>query len=127
MKFNRQILDLDPAAETDRIVEALRRHVRQTLRRRGAVVGISGGVDSAVVLALCVRAFGPADVCALMLPDKDSDPASERLARDLAAQYGVKPVLEDITSAVEGFGAYRRPDAAIHNLLPQYEAAAALQ
>jgi NAD+ synthase len=124
MKFNRQILDLDPAAETDRIVEALRLHTRQTLRRRGAVVGISGGVDSAVVLALCVRAFGPDGVCALMLPDKDSDPVSEQLARDLAAQYGVKPVLEDITSAVEGFGAYRRRDAAIHNIVPEYDPAA---
>ncbi len=71
MKFNKQVIDIDPAAETNRIVEALRRYVR-SLRRYGAVVGISGGLDSSVVLALCVRAFGLQKVAAIMMPEKDS-------------------------------------------------------
>jgi len=83
MKFNKQVIDIDPAAETNRIVEALRRNVR-LLRRYGAVVGISGGLDSSVVLALCVRAFGLQKVAALMMPEKDSEPESEQMARRLA-------------------------------------------
>src|SRR6185436_20514018 len=72
--FNRQILKIDRAAEADRIVTALRHQVRKVMRRAGAVVGISGGVDSSVVLALAVRAFAPERVVAVMLPEKDSDP-----------------------------------------------------
>ncbi len=92
MTFNRSILDIHAPAEASRLVAWLRQAVRGQLRRHGAVVGISGGVDSAVVLALCVRAFGPQQVLALMLPDQDSSPESERLARRLAARFGVEPV-----------------------------------
>jgi len=74
MTFNKDILSLDPAREVDRIVQSLRQNVRKILRREGAVVGISGGVDSAVVLALCVRAFEPAKIVAVMMPDQDSSP-----------------------------------------------------
>jgi len=123
MKFSKDVLEIDPAAETDRIVQALRENVGPRMRRRGAVVGISGGVDSAVVLGLCVRAFTPQHVVALMLPDKDSSPESEKLARELARQFGVEPILEDVTSALEGFGCYRRRDEAIRRVFPEYDAA----
>ncbi|HXI72592.1 MAG TPA: NAD(+) synthase [Verrucomicrobiae bacterium] len=123
MKFNKQVLALDPAGETARIVQSLRRNVMNVLHRRGAVVGISGGVDSAVVLALCVRTFGPDKVVAIMMPDKDSDPESEMLARQLARQFGVEPVLEEVTAALAGFGCYRRRDEAIRRIFPEYDAA----
>ena len=83
-------------------------------------MGISGGVDSAVVLALCVRAFGPGRVMAIMMPDKDSDTLSEKLGRELAAAFGVIPLLEDITAALQGFGCYRRRDEAIRRVVPDY-------
>ena len=101
MRFTKNALNLDAAAETDRIVKFLQQNVRQTMRR-GAVVGISGGIDSAIVLALAVRAFGPNRVVGVMMPDKDSDPISETLARELAARYGVEPILNDLTKALEG-------------------------
>src|SRR5260221_710474 len=85
MQSTKNVLALDPAEETGRIVQSLRRNVLNVLRRRGAVVGISGGVDSSVVLALCVQAFGPKKVVAVMMPDKDSDPESEQLARRRAS------------------------------------------
>jgi NAD+ synthase len=121
MQFNRNVLALDPAAEAGRIVQSLRRNVLNVLHRRGAVVGISGGVDSSVVLALCVQAFGPDKVVAVMMPDKDSDPESEQLARQLARQFGVEPVLEEVTPALAGFGCYRRRDEAIKRVFPEYD------
>jgi NAD+ synthase len=86
------------------------------------VLGISGGIDSSVCLALCVKAFGPERVVPLLLPEKDSDPASEDLARMLAAHYGVTPVLEIITPALDGYACYRRRDEAIAKVFPEYDA-----
>jgi NAD+ synthase len=124
MRFSKKSIDIDPATETERIVTGLRQTVRQIMRRRGAVVGISGGIDSAVVLALCVRAFEPDKVVALILPERDSSPDSERLARDLAKRFGVAPIHEDITAALEGFGCYRRRDEAIRRVFSEYDASA---
>ncbi|MDB6064620.1 MAG: NH(3)-dependent synthetase [Pedosphaera sp.] len=123
MQFKKSSLNIDPARETDRIVKFLQQHVRQTMKRHGAVVGISGGIDSAVVLALSVRAFPTNKIVTVMMPDKDSDPISETLARELAARYGVEPILENITAALEGFNCYNRRDDAIRRVVPEYDAA----
>ena len=122
MQFSKHMLEIDPELETERIVSELRQNVRQVMRRYGGVVGVSGGVDSAVVLALCVRAFGPGRVAAIIIPEKDSEPESEVLARMVATHYGVEPVLEDITAALEGFGCYARRDEAICSVFPEYDA-----
>ncbi len=122
MRFSKSALNLDAAKETDRLVAFIQQNIRQNMRR-GAVVGISGGIDSAVVLALSVRAFGAGRVVAVMIPDKDSDKLSETLARELAAKYGVEPLLEDITKALEGFNCYHRRDGAIKRVVPDYDPA----
>lgn len=116
-----EALEIDPQAETERIVKTLRESVHHVMRRRGAVVGISGGVDSSVVLALSVKAFGPERVAAIMMPERDSDAGTERLARSVARHYGVDPILEDMTPALEGFGCYRRRDEAIRRLFPDFD------
>jgi len=121
MRFSKNSLNLDPAKETERIVSFLQQNIRQNMRR-GAVVGISGGIDSAVVLALSVRAFGPGRVVAVMMPDQDSDPISEKLARELAATFGVEPILENITRALEGFDCYRRRDGAVKRVVEDFDA-----
>ena len=122
MIFSKTVLELDPVAETERLVQGLRHQVRKVLRRAGVVVGISGGVDSAVVFMLCLRAFGPERVIALILPEQDSSPESERLARELAAPSGVTPIVEDLTAALAGLGCYQRRDEAVRRVFPEYEA-----
>lgn len=124
MKFTKDFIKIDPAAETNRIVSLLQQTVRQKMRRYGGVVGISGGVDSSTVLALCVRAFGADRVVAVMMPEKDSDPESETLARGLAKHFGVDPILENITPVLDGFGCYPRRDDAIRRIFPEFDAAA---
>src|ERR1043165_1703464 len=123
MAFNKHALDIDPAAETERIVTVLRQAVGRRLRRFGAVVGISGGVDSSVVMALCARAFGAERVVAVMMPEKDSDPLSAQLARKAAQRLGITPLLEVLTPVLDGFGCYERRDAAICRVFPEYDAA----
>jgi NAD+ synthase len=120
--FNKHSLDIDPAVETERIRALLLGAVRKTMRRNGVIVGVSGGIDSSVTLALCVHAFGPDRVVAISLPERESDGASESLARELARHYGVEFAVEDITPALEGFGCYQRRDEAIRRVFPEYDA-----
>ena len=122
MIYHRDVLKIDPAAVTADLIANLLRDVRQTLRRTGAVVGISGGIDSSVVLALCVRALGPKRVVGVMMPEQDSSRDSVDLARLVAEQYGIETVLEDLTDALAGFGCYERRDEAIRRVFPEYGA-----
>jgi len=114
------VLQLDASSEIHRITHTLQEQVIRKLKRRGAVVAVSGGIDSSVCLALCARALGPQRVLALMMPEKDSDPESLRLAKMLAEQFEVPYVVEDIAPALEGLGCYRRRDTFVRQLFPQF-------
>lgn len=91
------------------------------LRRRGAVVAISGGVDSSVAAGICVRALGPKKVMCLRLPERDVGDASSTLGAKLAENLGVRNVEEPITDALEALGCYRQRDEAIREVFPDYE------
>ncbi len=118
--FSASVLHLDAAAETERIVETIRAQVLGTLRRRGAVVGVSGGVDSSVVAALCARAFGQGRVLGLFMPERDCSDDSLRLGRSLTDAIGIETVLEDLTESLESLGCYRRQEEAIREIVPAY-------
>ncbi len=118
--FDGHILDLNVEQEVNRITDFLRESILQTLHRRGAIVGISGGIDSSVVLALCVRALGPQRVVGILMPERESSPDSAILAQKLADQFGIATVLEDITGALDGSGCYRRRDEAVRRIFPAY-------
>jgi len=117
--FSADRLRLEPAAE-QRIAEGIRDQVLRRLRRRGAVIGLSGGIDSSVTAALCVAALGPDNVLAVLMPEKDSDPESTRLGRLVAETCGIRHVVEDIAPALQASGCYQRRDAAIRELFPEY-------
>jgi NAD+ synthase len=120
MHYNYNSINIDPAKEAERIINELRNIVAKKLHKRGAVVGVSGGIDSSVVLALCAKAFGPEKVLALMMPDKDSSSDSLDLAKKLVEKFNVPYLVEDITEAVKGFGAYNRRDEAVRKVFPEY-------
>lgn len=121
IQFGRHSLAIDAEQECQAIVDQLKEQVHTTLRRQGAVVGISGGIDSSVVLALCVRAFGPERVVGILLPENESSDDSARLAQLLAGQLSVPTVTENISAALQGFGCYARRDEAIKHVIPEYE------
>jgi len=118
--FSREVLEIDAAAVTARIETALREQVLATLKRRGLVVGLSGGVDSSVVAALAVRALGRDKVLALFMPERDSSPDALRLGRLVAEALGVETVLEDVAPMLAGAGCYARQAAAVRRLVPEY-------
>lgn len=119
--FSKDILIIeDIEALADRLSETLIQDIFRVYKRRGAVIGISGGIDSSVTMALAVRAFGADKVFGVMLPEKDSSPDSENMAQKLADKFGVKAVLENIRPALEGFKCYDRRDDAIQRVFPDF-------
>ncbi len=114
------VLDIDARREVERISLELRERTAEVLHRRGAVVAISGGVDSAVCATLAVRALRPERVLALILPEHDSSPASSLRARVLAAHLGVTPLEQDIGPTLTAIGCYRSRDEAVRRILPDY-------
>lgn len=120
--FHKDILKLNAAATCRQIADQLREDIQKKLRRRGAIIGLSGGIDSSVTLALAVQAMTPACVIGVMLPERDSSPQSLTLARRLAETFGVTTVCEDLSEALVGFGCYRRRDEALVRVFPEYSA-----
>ncbi len=120
MTLDKNVLDLDLEAEAARISDMLRNSVR-SLRRRGLVVAVSGGIDSSACLALAVRALGAKRVFALLLPERDSSPTSTSRGRLLCEHCGVENQVEEISDILEAAGCYRRRDEAIRRVFPQYD------
>ncbi len=113
-------LVLDPEAEVTHICARLRQMLSHDLNRRGLVVAISGGVDSAVCAALAVRTVGAARVFGLLLPEQDSAAESGLRGRMVAEQLGIAYERFDIAPALEALGCYRWRDDAIRAVFPDY-------
>jgi NAD+ synthase len=111
-------LDLEPTAE--RLSSALRETVEKRLKRRGMVVAISGGIDSACVAALAVRALGPRRVFGLMLPERDSSPESTRLGIELARKLDISHVVQDIAPMLTAAGCYSARDEAVRSVYSEF-------
>jgi len=120
MDFSKDSLKLNCENETSRIISFLKEQVNFNFKRAGAVVGISGGIDSSVVAALCASAFGPEKVLGISMPEKESSPDSSSLASQLAKKLGINHQIENITPILEGAQTYKRRDDAIRELIPQY-------
>lgn len=113
-------LALDYEAAAQSIAESMRQTVLRRFRRRGIVVGLSGGIDSSVVAGLAVRAFGPGQVLGLLMPERDSSDDTLGLSRSLAEHLGIPWVHEDISPLLDAAGCYRRRDEAIARIVPDY-------
>jgi len=121
-KVTADALSIDPERVADEIGEALRRIVSRELHRRGAVVGVSGGVDSSVTAGLCAHALGSERTLALLMPEADSDPDTLDISTQVADAFGLETVVEDITPILEATGCYERREEAVRNVIPQYGA-----
>lgn len=120
--FSKDIILLDNVENTvKKITDKLQEDVLRKLNRNGAVIGISGGIDSSVCMALAAKAFGGEKVLGIMMPEKDSSTDSEKLAQKLADKFGVKAIKEDLTPTLAGFKCYERRDEAVKRVFPEYD------
>ena len=119
MEFRKNILALDCKKETYRVCRFIKEQVRK-LRRDGAVIGLSGGIDSALCAALCVEALGKDKVYGLILPEKESSPISAEYAEKHARDMGIRYETVDITPTLEAFGTYDKRDEVIKEVVPDY-------
>jgi NAD+ synthase len=120
MVLTKDCLRIDCEGELERIVQVLKEQVFHRLKRKGAVVALSGGIDSSVTLALCAKALGSERVLALLMPEYESDAESLRLGRLLVAQLEVNSIVEEIGPVLEAAGCYHRRDEAIRTHFPDY-------
>jgi NAD+ synthase len=120
MPFNKDVLKIDANESIRLIITAILSQVHHTLRRKGAVIGVSGGIDSSVCAALCARALGKENVLAVFMPDRDSSADSLRLGKLLAAKFDLPSVVENIEPALVGAGCYQRQLEAIRMVFPEY-------
>lgn len=120
--FTKEILVIDNVREVcDGIIASMRNNLHSVLRRRGGIVGISGGIDSSVTFALAEKAFGADNLRGIILPERDSSSDSRLFAENLADKFGVEYIVENISGALEGFGCYARRDDAIKNVIPDFD------
>ena len=113
-------VSFDPAAAIERLAKGTAAAVGG-LGRRGAVVAVSGGIDSSVTAALSVRGLGADNVLCLRLPERDVGNRSSDLGLVLAEALGAPTVEEPISDALEALGCYRQRDEAIRKVFPDYE------
>lgn len=79
----------------------------EELNREGIILGISGGLDSAVLASLCQKAVGKDRVLGLILPERDSSPETLNDAKEIANFLAIKTLVKNIAPKIKSFGAYR--------------------
>src|ERR1035437_2548336 len=122
LPFSKDILLInDIETVCNKIIADLRDSVFKRLNRLGGVIGISGGIDSSVSMALAANALGTENLLCMMLQEHDSSDDSALFAKKLANKFGVKAITENITGALEGFGCYHRRDEAVKRVFPEYD------
>lgn len=86
MDFQKDILNLDAKSEVERICSFVQQQVR-AMKRDGIVVGLSGGIDSALSAAISVQALGKDRVFGLILPEKESNPIALSMRRSMPKSW----------------------------------------
>jgi len=121
MTFSESVFEIDPAIEISRISTFIKQMTFKNFKGRGAVIGLSGGIDSAVVSELCVHALGKDKVLGLFLPEKESNPISLEYGLKQAEKMGIEAIKVDITEYLESLKVYERRNEVIKNIFPEFD------
>lgn len=110
----------DPEATAQQLIDDIRSTARR-FRRVGAVVALSGGIDSSTCVGLAVRALGASRVRAISLPDKESSSKTVGYAEEVADAFGVPLEVRDITAPLAALGAYDDRIAIVRKHVPEFD------
>jgi NAD+ synthase len=119
--FNKDILKINPETETERICQFIREMVFKNFKRKGLLVGLSGGIDSALIGELSVKALGKERVLGVFVPEKESNQMSLVYGQKQAAKLGIETVKVDITEYLQSFGVYQKRNSVIKRIIPEFE------
>ena len=120
MNFNLDVLKIDPVQELDKLSEFIEGQVNSR-RKKGVIVGLSGGIDSACIAAVAVHALGKEKVTGLVLPESESNPISSEYAIKHAQALGIEHRQIDITPTVDSIVKYTWRDEYLQKLIPEYK------
>ena len=120
MSFSLDVLSIDPKQELEKLSKFIIQQVRAVFRRKGIVVGLSGGIDSACMAAVAVHTVGKERVVGLVMPERESNPVSSEYAVKHARALGIEFREIDITPTVESVAGYSRRDEFIRKLIPEH-------
>jgi len=121
MTFNLDVLKIDPAQQLEKLSLFIVEQMNVIFRRKGVIVGLSGGIDSACIAAIAVRAVGKEKVVGLVLPEKESNPISSEYAIKHAQALGIEHRQVDITPTVDSIVHYQWRDEFMQKLIPEYK------
>ena len=121
--FSEGLLTIDCPSTVERISDLIAVSILHDLNKEGALIGLSGGIDSSVAAVLTRQALGRERVLGLILPERETDPVSEVLARRLSAQFDIRTEKADLTQNCESFGVYERRNAIVRKNFPEYDPA----
>ncbi len=120
--FSYDTLVIDAEKEVGKICARIRDGLKNQLKRRGLVIGLSGGIDSSVTAALAVKAIGPDRVFGLEMPERHSAKETTSLSRSVIDHLGIESQRIDISPILEAIGFYRMYDDAVRLAIPGYGA-----
>lgn len=119
-EFSTEELAIDAARETAKITAAIRNLLKKDLKRRGIVLGVSGGIDSSVTAALAVEAIGRERVFVLEMPELHSDKETTTFSSSIIRHLGIQSLRLDISPILEAAGFYEQYDHAVRTVIPAY-------
>ena len=121
MAFSLDVLKINTEKELQRLSEFIVEHVKVVFRRKGVIVGLSGGIDSACMAAIAVHAVGKEKVVGLILPEKESNPVSSQFAEKHAKALDIEYREVDVSKTVDSIVQYDWRDSYIKDLVPEYQ------
>ncbi len=121
MIFNLDVLKIDPAQELEKLSKFIVEQLKVVFRRKGIMVGLSGGIDSACIAAVAVHAIGKENVVGLVLPETESNPISSEYAIKHAQALDIEHRQIDVTPTVDSVVHYNWRDEFLQKLIPEYK------